>query len=353
MTMEEKDNIVKTVRTQQTEYDQPLLQNTYQPKEYTNQMAQKALEDAEQSAGFLSIVDQWKNKNKELQQRKQQAVQNTKMLAWGNLFTNLAKIAGMGNAPVIQNDTGVLNKAFSEVDKLRDLHYATKDAYDNAKASYKMQYAQNDRQQFQANEAARYKATQKFVDDTNEKILKGGKKTTTVEKSDPYAKAKHDREEQELSIKRQIAQSQINLNNARAESQGENKSSKDIAYIYRPDDGKEYYIDNSLAQDIEERLKSLTPGVLQMTVTEGQMYNDYYNMTHDEFGADKQKKDSPTLGQIAAHFLKRYPNAFKDIVAKAKTKTGKTSTIDNTNDDGVSFTADNSSNSSVLNFISF
>ena len=314
-------------------------------------MAQQALEDAKSSAGFLSIVDQWKNKQQELQQRKQQAVKNTKMLAWGNLFTNLAKIAGMGNAPVVPTDTGMLSKAFGEVDKVRDNYYATKDVYDNAKANYQMQYAQNDRKQFQANEAARYKAAQKFVDDTNEKILKSGKKIKTVEKEDPFAKAKHDREEQELSIKRQTAQSQINLNNARAESQGENKSGKDIAYIYRPNDGKEYYIDKSLAQDIEDRLRSLTPSPEQIAKSEGQMYNDYYNMTHDEFGTLKQKKDLPTLGQIAAHFLKKYPDAFKDIVAKAKT--GKTSTIDNTSDDGVGSSADNPSNSSVLNLISF
>ena len=324
MISDDQDKVVKTTTTESTQFTQPLKTNQYQKQVYTDEMAKQAIEQAKKSAGFLDIVDQWKTKKTELVERGKKANDNAKILAWGNLITNLAKIAGWGNAPVAKEDTGYLTEAFAQADKLRDTYYNTRDMYDQAKVNYTQAYAQNHRKAFEAAEQAKWDAEQKRVDTANAMAQKSATKTKTVEKVDPFAKAELQIKQKKATVESQTAKTQQALNEARtakaiAEAQAAGKyptKSGDIAYTYRPGDGKEYYIDKSLAQDISTTLKSLKK-TKDSTVVEQQMYDDYYALTHDKYGNAIQK--TPSLGEVAAFFLTKYPEQFEGIIKKAKT----------------------------------
>jgi len=343
MEEKDKDKVVKTVTTEQTQYDEPLQKNTYQKKTYTNEMAQQALEEAKKSAGFQSIVNQWKDKQLSLQQRQDKAIKNTKMLAWGNLFTNLAKIAGMGEAPVIPTDNTFLTKAFNEVDKLKDAYYSQRDMYNQAMENYKAQYAINHRKRFEDNEDANYKAAQKYTDDINNRITKSATKTKTVEKTDPFAQANLDIKRSELGIKKDKAESDKLVNQARIQNyeartdkiKSDNSSKKDPFYVFdNPKDGYRYSIDISKGTDILNALARIKDkeGIseeLKKTIADDMaLFSKQYS-----YG---DKRDE--LRSIVSRYLNEFPEEFNELLSRVPREK-----INNTNDDGVGFTANTSS----------
>lgn len=146
---------------------------------FTDEQEKAAAKAAEQTSVWQDLMNQRDTKLKDLEEKKKKSGNAAKWLAWSNLVTQLAKLAGGGWAPVVKDDTTYLTDAFKEADRIRGLYDATKEQYDSAAHKYKAGYIDNARAAHYQREKAAFDSAQKLVDAQNKLGLQQGVKTTT------------------------------------------------------------------------------------------------------------------------------------------------------------------------------
>lgn len=283
--------------------------NSYHVQPFSPEQENEAYNKSNKTSAFRTLMLERDGKLADYAIRHQNSVKNAKSLAWMNLFTNLAKFAGGGYAPVIKEDTTPMMKAFEEADKMRTLYDQTKYAYDQAGRQVRQKYVDSAR--------ATHDAEQKRVDLINEAAMKNRDKTTT--------KKTYERQDPLESLKKQKLQAEIASINARKDlskaqkdkliKEAEDKASgadKKPFYSYASEDGFTYNLNKSQAQDIVTRLKQ------DKNNPPKGVDNDYLAKLDDdiallETALEYGQTDAATLA-IIAEYLDSNPQRFSDIL---------------------------------------
>lgn len=312
---------VTTTTTKKKQNPSEIVTNNYKITPFTTEMEQTALSDAEKSSPFQMLMNRRNERLKDYKERSYNAARNAKMLAWGNLFTNLANLAGGGFAPVVKADTGFLDKAFAEADNLRQNYYKTDQAYSDALDNYKMAYIDNARKAHQASEKAKYDTAEKVAEAQNRLNLENTTTTETNTVVDPIKAAEQKRKDKELEIKRKQADSVVGKNNAqqkyyqaKADAESKDKSAKgkkDVLYEFdNPEDGYRYTIDLSKGSDIVNALSRIKDRAKSKALQE-QIEKDMGLFEKAYLYGDKKDE----LRGIVSRYLQQYPAEFGDILS--------------------------------------
>ena len=300
--------------------------NSYHVQPFSPEQENEAYNKSNETSAFRTLMLERDGKLADYAIRHQNSVKNAKSLAWMNLFTNLAKFAGGGYAPVIKEDTTPMMKAFEEADKMRTLYDQTKYAYDQAGRQVRQKYVDSARATHDAYEKAKYDAEQKRVDLINEAAMKNRDKTTT--------KKTYERQDPLESLKKQKLQAEIASINARKDlskaqkdkliKEAEDKASgadKKPFYSYAGKDGYTYNLTKSQAQDIVTKLKQ------DMNNPPEGLSQQYLDKLDDDIGLLETalkygQSDNATLA-IIAEYLSSNPERFQDILSRSNRVTTK------------------------------
>lgn len=293
--------------------------NSYHVQPFSPEQENEAYNKSNKTSAFRTLMLERDGKLADYAIRHQNSVKNAKSLAWMNLFTNLAKFAGGGYAPVLKEDTTPMMKAFEEADKMRTLYDQTKYAYDQAGKQIRQKYVDSARATHDAYEKAKYDAEQKRVDLINEAAMKNRDKTTTkktYEKQDPLESLKKQKLQAEIAqinSRKDLnkAQKEKLIKEAQATASGRDKSNKPF-YSYAGKDGFTYNLNKSQAQDIVTRLKQDKNNPPKGVDT------DYLAKLDDdiallETALEYGQTDAATLA-IIAEYLDSNPQRFSDIL---------------------------------------
>lgn len=321
-------NAKTVIETESVSNDFQPIQNTYQMQAFTPEQEKQALKDAENSTAFSLIMDERNRRQQEYQDRMNNSAKAAKALAWTNLLTNLAKLGGMGNAPIIKEDTTHLFKAFNDVDKVRELMQQSDERYSTALTNAKLQHVNNARTAHNAREQAIYDARQKYVDAYNKTGLESRTKTKTKYEYDQNQQTKNALEQEKLRA--QIAQ--INARKDLTDQQKaklikelENGGSADKKPFYEfenKNDGYTYRISKSKAVDIENCLGDIKAGkVAGVGPSLKKEVEDDLALLKSRYTADM--KDAETL-RVISKYLQKYPDLFRQFTSSAtRVKTNK------------------------------
>lgn len=317
---------IKTTKTTVKENKTPVAVNDYVKQQFTPEMEAAALEAAKNSSAFQDLMTRRNERMSAYGQRAQNAENAVKGLAWTNLFTNLAKIAGMGYAPVVKEDTGFLDRAFAEADALRKNYYQRDDEYTDMLEKYKSSYVDAARAAHNKSEEEKYKAAQQTAKDKNRLALENTTTTTKIVEENPFKQAEHDREEKlhPLQEKKIVAQTNAaNASAAKANAKAGGADNDKVVYTYaNPDDGYSYEITESSARDIKQILSAISEKTKDNPVLKKQLDDDIGFIAESmEYGAQRA-----ALGDLVAKYIGRYPEEFKDILNRSN----KRKTINNT-----------------------
>ena len=311
-----------TITTESKENDFQPMQNTYKVQPFTLEQEQQALKDAEKSTAFGLIMAERDRKQKEYQDKLNNSKRTAKYLAWTNLFTNLAKLGGWGNAPVVKEDTTHLFKAFNDVDNVRNLMDQSQDKYDTALTNARLQYVESKRNAHNAQQQAMYDASQKYVDAYNKLGADKSKKVTTKQEYDPYAKQQNELKQQKLqaeidSIKaRKDLSEQQKAKIIKEMQEGKPGSNKPFYEFENKADGYTYKISKSKAVDIENYLADIRDGkIANVGSSLKEEVEDDLDVLNRTFNADM--KDAETL-RIISKYLQKYPDLFRDFINSAQ-----------------------------------
>lgn len=304
------------VVTEETYDDFTPVVNNYTVKPFSAEQEANAYQEAGKTSAFGALMAERNDKLEDYADRYKKNAETAKALAWGNLFTSLAKLGGWGAAPVIKSENKPLMTAFAEADKVRDLYDQTKYAYDTAGRQMRQSYVDAARATHAATEKAKYDAEQKRVDLANEAAMKSRNKTTTkyTYENDPLE-----------ALKRQKLNAEIAAINARKDLNDQQKA-KLIAeiqgggsakpfYAYAGKDGYTYNLTKSQAQDIVTKLKQD-----KINPPEGvsQQYLDKLDKDIGllETALQYGQADNATLA-IIAEYLSSNPERFQDILSRS------------------------------------
>ena len=318
---------VTTITKKEKQNPSEIATNDYTMKPFTTEMEQAALTAAQTSSPFQMLMSRRDERLKDYKERSRNAARNAKMLAWGNLFTNLAKIAGGGWAPVVKEDTGFLDKAFAEADDLRQNYYKTDQAYSDALDNYKMAYVENARKAHQASEQAKYEAAEKAAAAQNRLNLENTTTTETKTVVDPTKAMDQERKDKELGIKQtklklekdknaadiEKIRSQKNYYDTRSKNTESSSSKKGVLYEFdNPKDGFRYSIDESRGTDIVNALTRIKNSSDNKKLRE-EIESDIGLLTKQfSYGDKKDEKRS-----IVAKYLNMFPDEFADILSRS------------------------------------
>lgn len=318
---EQPDNkpqeITKTTTTTK-ENNSEVAVNNYQMKPFTAEMEAVALKAAEESSAFQSLMNKRNERMGQHGKRAQSAEDAAKALAWTNLFANLAKIAGMGKAPVVKEDTGFMDRAFAEADALRKSYYAKDEEYEDMLNKYKTSYVDAARSAHNKSEVEKYKAEAQRVKDINALARQNTKTTTTTTEQNPYKEAEHQRKEELHPIQKAKIQAQTKAAESKAEGTS-GKGADTVVYTYpNPEDGYSYQITRSDARSIKEKLVAIANNTTDNPALKKELDDDivFLDQTY-EYGTQ-----DAALGDLVAKYIGRYPKEFKDVLDRSKrTKT--------------------------------
>lgn len=309
--------------------------NNYTVKPFSVEQEAEAYQEAGNTSAFGALMAERNNKLKDYADRYKKNAETAKALAWGNLFTSLAKLAGWGSAPVVQEDTKPLMSAFQEADNIRDIYYKTKDAYDSKLNNTRLNYVESARATHNAKEKAKYDAEQKRVDLANEAAVKSRNKTTTkyTYENDPLEALK--RQKLNAEIAAIIARKDLtDQQKAKLIAEIQGGGSAKPFYAYAGKDGYTYNLTKSQAQDIVTKLKQD-----KINPPEGvsQQYLDKLDKDIGllETALQYGQADNATLA-IIAEYLSSNPERFQDILSRSnriKTKSNVTFTPESENVD--------------------
>ena len=119
------------------------------PKSYNEQMDYSEFDEAKgreklkENETFKDIVAKADAKNKEYEDKAKKASRYAKIAAWGNLFTNLAKLAGGGKQTYVKHDAKYLTDALAKSDKAREMYDAVREQNENKVKKYEQDYMKN------------------------------------------------------------------------------------------------------------------------------------------------------------------------------------------------------------------
>lgn len=314
--IEELQGAKSKVVTEETYDDFTPVVNNYTVKPFTADQEAKAYQEAGKTSAFGALMDERNDKLTDYAKRYKKNAETAKALAWGNLFTSLAKLGGWGAAPVIKSENKPLMTAFADADKVRDLYDQTKYAYDTAGRQMRQSYVDAARATHAATEKAKYDAEQKRIDLANEAAMKSRNKTTTkyTYENDPLE-----------ALKRQKLNAEIAAINARKDLNDQQKA-KLIAeiqgggsakpfYAYAGKDGYTYNLTKSQAQDIVTILKQD-----KTNPPEGSSQQYLDKLDNDigllETALKYGQSDNATLA-IIAEYLSSNPERFQDILSRS------------------------------------
>ena len=304
------------VVTEETYDDFTPIVNNYTVKPFSAEQEAKAYQEAGKTSAFGALMAERNDKLEDYADRYKKNAETAKALAWGNLFTSLAKLGGWGAAPVIKSENKPLMTAFAEADKVRDLYDQTKYAYDTAGRQMRQSYVDAARATHAAGEKAKYDAEQKRVDLANEAAMKSRNKTTTkyTYENDPLE-----------ALKRQKLNAEIAAINARKDLNDQQKA-KLIAeiqgggsakpfYAYAGKDGYTYNLTKSQAQDIVTILKQ------DKTNPPEGVSQQYLDKLDKDIGLLETvlkygQSDNATLA-IISEYLSSNPERFQDILSRS------------------------------------
>lgn len=304
------------VVTEETYDDFAPVVNNYTVKPFSAEQEANAYQEAGKTSAFGALMAERNDKLEDYADRYKKNAETAKALAWGNLFTSLAKLGGWGAAPVIKSENKPLMTAFAEADKVRDLYDQTKYAYDTAGRQMRQSYVDAARATHAATEKAKYDAEQKRVDLANEAAMKSRNKTTTkyTYENDPLE-----------ALKRQKLNAEIAAINARKDLNDQQKA-KLIAeiqgggsakpfYSYAGKDGYTYNLTKSQAQDIVTILKQ------DKTNPPEGVSQQYLDKLDKDIGLLETalqygQADNATLA-IIAEYLSSNPERFQDILSRS------------------------------------
>ena len=351
---EEPENQNKIVTTKVTtkENDTPIAVNEYKKSPFTAEMEAAAMKAAKESSAFQSLMNKRNERMKVHGERVTNAEKATKALAWTNLITNLAKLAGWGYAPVAKEDTGFLTDAFAKADALRNTYYNQGEKYEDMLEKYKTSYVDAARKAHQKTEEEKYKAAGEEAKAKNQLAKENTTTTTTTTEVNPYKEAKDVRENEMHGVnvakgkaQTEAAKAQAAAANARAEATSGKASGDKVIYVYpNPKDNYSYQITKSDARAIkqilldtlndknpvDEKSSSLRKSIAMGNVKE-ELKDDIAMITE----AFKYGSQDSALADIVNKYLNRYPDMFGDILKRSK----RQKTHQNTEE--ISFTPDN------------
>lgn len=332
---EQQRQIVKETTTTKKN-DSEVAVNNYQIKPFTAEAEAAALKAAEESSAFQSLMNKRNERMQAFGTRAKKAEDATKALAWTNLFTNLAKIAGMGHAPVVREDTGFLSQAFSQADALRKNYYAREDAYEDMLDKYKMSYVDAARSAHQKREVEKYKAAGEEAKAKNRLALENTTTTTTTKTTDPFKEADANRKDEaqkqkkiEQGWKKEMHDKKLKLVEAQTKA-ANNKADKSesgdekLLFTYPHTDGNSYQITRSDGRIIKQRLVSAGEKLTNKKLKQ-QLENDIALIDQAmEYGG----QDS-ALADLVAKYINVFPEEFKDVLLRSKrTKTHSNENIE-------------------------
>lgn len=314
---------ITTTKTVTKSNDSEVAVNNYQMKPFTPEMEAAALKAAQESSAFKSLMNKRSERLKQQGARVKSAEDAAKTLAWTNLFTNLAKIAGMGNAPVVGEQTGFLSDAFAQADALRKSYYAKDDEYENMLDKYKTSYVDAARAAHLKAETEKYKAESQRVKDQNLLGRENTTTTTTTVEDNPYKQAQEQREQELHPLKKQQVIAQTNSANASAakaasEAEKGGKNGDKVIYTYaNAKDGYSYQITRSDALKTKQKLLALSAKATNEDLK--QKLDDDIAFLGEAY---KYGGSDAALAEIVAKYLDEYPEEFADILNRSKrTKT--------------------------------
>lgn len=315
----------QTVEQETISNDFTPIANTYQIQPFTKEQEAQALKDAEQSTAFGLIMAERDKKMKEYQDRLNNDVKRTRALAWTNLFTNLAKLGGMGYAPVVKEDTTHMFKAFNDVDNVRNLMSQVADRYSSALTNSKLQYVESAKVAHNAAQKARYDANQKYVDAYNKAGMESRTKTKTKYEYDPGQDETDRLKREKLNAEIKQIQAREDLTQAQKDKiireMEQGSKDKKPFYEFEHPDGYTYRISQSKAVDIVNYLTRIQAGEIDLGPTIKQEVEGDLNILANRYDADM--KDAETL-RIISKYMQKYPDLFRQFINSAqRTKTTK------------------------------
>lgn len=304
------------VVTEETYDDFTPVVNNYTVKPFSAEQDAKAYQEAGKTSAFGALMAERNDKLEDYANRYKKNAETAKALAWGNLFTSLAKLGGWGAAPVVKSENKPLMSAFSEADKVRNLYDQTKYAYDTAGRQMRQSYVDAARATHAAAEKAKYDAEQKRVDLVNEAAMKNKTTTKYTYENDPLEALKRQKLNAEIAAinaRKDLNKAQKDklIQEAQATAAGRDKSNKPF-YSYAGKDGFTYNLNKSQAQDIVTRLKQ------DKNNPPKGMDDDYIAKLDDDIGLletalEYGQTDAATLA-IIAEYLDSNPQRFSDIL---------------------------------------
>lgn len=318
------------VVTEDTYDDFTPIVNNYTVKPFSAEQEAKAYQEAGKTSAFGALMAERNDKLEDYADRYKKNAETAKALAWGNLFTSLAKLGGWGAAPVIKSENKPLMTAFAEADKVRDLYDQTKYAYDTAGRQMRQSYVDAARATHAATEKAKYDAEQKRVDLANEAAMKSRNKTTTkyTYENDPLEALKRKKLNAEIAA----INARKNLNDqqkAKLMAEIQSGGSAKPFYAYAGKDGYTYNLTKSQAQDIVTILKQ------DKTNPPEGVSQQYLDKLDKDIGLLETalkygQSDNATLA-IISEYLSSNPERFQDILSRSnrvRTKSNVTFTPD-------------------------
>lgn len=331
----EKQKEIVTTKVTTNKNDSPIAVNEYKKSPFTAEMEAAAMKAAEESSAFQSLMNKRNERMKVHGERATNAEKATKALAWTNLITNLAKLAGWGYAPVVKEDTSFLTDAFAKADALRNTYYNQGEKYEDMLEKYKTSYVDAARKAHQKTEEEKYKAAGEEAKAKNQLAKENTTTTTTTTEVNPYKEAENIRKGEMHVVNKnkgeaqtEAAKAQAAAANARAEAAADKAKGDKVIYVYaNPKDGNSYQITKSDARVIRQMLidtlndkndineeSSLLRKSIAMRKAKEELKDDIAMITEAfEYGS----QDS-ALADVVNKYLTRYPDMFSEILKRSK-----------------------------------
>lgn len=342
-TPQEQQRQIVTQKTTTKKNDSEVAVNNYQIEPFTAEAEAAALKAAGESSAFQSLMNKRNERMQAFGTRAKKAEDATKALAWTNLFTNLAKIAGMGHAPVVREDTGFLSQAFSQADALRRNYYAREDAYEDMLDKYKMSYVDAARNAHQKQEIEKFKAAGKEAEAKNKLALQNTTTTTTTTTTDPFKEADANRKDEEQKQKKieqgwkkEMHDKKLKLVEAQTKA-ANNKADKSesgdekLLFTYPHTDGNSYQITKSDGRLIKQKLLEINERSSKDEVFKGN--KKLKEQLEDDIALIDQAMEyggqDSALADLVAKYINVFPEEFKDVLLRSKrTKTHSNENIE-------------------------
>lgn len=137
----------------------PMAKRGFKPEKYIQQNFDRAAAEKafDEDATFQDIINKSKDRDKEYDDKAKKASKYAKAAAWGNMFSALGQIAGLGKNTYVKPNSKYLDRVLTKADEARAMYDKIKAAEEEKRTNLKRDYLAKAEAQHWANEAKREK----------------------------------------------------------------------------------------------------------------------------------------------------------------------------------------------------